>query len=40
MCEDEKSQNKGVIVWFPASSGEPEGRRRMLAGLMSPWTQR
>ena len=41
MCEEEKSQNKGVRVWIPSSSlGEVEGRRRMLAGLMSPWTQR
>ena len=40
MCEEEKSQNKGVRVWFPSSSGELEGRRRILAGLISPWTQR
>ena len=36
MCEDEKSQNKGVMVWFPSSSWEAEGRRRILAGLTSP----
>ena len=40
MCEDEKSQNKGVRFWFPSSPWESERRRRMLAGLMSPWTQR
>ena len=40
MCEEEKSQNKGVIVWFPSSLTELEGRKRILAGLMSPWTQR
>ena len=40
MWEEEKSQKRGVRVWVWVSSefGE-EGRRRMLAGLMSPWMQ-